>query len=78
VNGATPKKQRQLNIEKFLKNSETRLFIGNIKAAGVGWSAKGVSDVAFARWTGRLETIYNVKIVVMALGEVKKNVRSTS
>lgn len=53
VDGSVVGKRRQRAVEQFLGNPRTRLFIGNIKAAGVGWSARGVSDVAFAElsWT---------------------------
>ncbi len=47
VDGSVRGRDRQLAFDKFLKNKSTRIFIGNIKAAGVGWSAKGVSTVAF-------------------------------
>lgn len=47
VTGAVTGKKRQLAIDKFLRDKKCRLFVGNIDAAGVGWSAKGVSNVAF-------------------------------
>lgn len=34
--GATPPQTRQKNIEKFMNNPKCRVFIGNIRAAGVG------------------------------------------
>ena len=46
VDGSVRGKQRQLAVRQFLSNKSTRLFIGNIKAAGMGWSAKGVSTDA--------------------------------
>jgi len=50
VDGSVTGKNRQLAVEKFLKDSSTRLMFGNIDAAGVGWSAKGVSKTAFAEY----------------------------
>ena len=47
VDGSVVGKQRQLAIDKFLHGKRTRLLFGNIKAAGTGWNAKGVSTVAF-------------------------------
>lgn len=47
VTGQVTGKKRQLAIDKFLRDKKCRLFIGNIDAAGIGWSAKGVSNVAF-------------------------------
>lgn len=58
IDGSTPVKQRQTNIERFLNSKKCSLFIGNIKAAGTGWSAKGVSTVLFAEidWVPGLHT----------------------
>lgn len=58
VDGSTPAKDRQLAVRKFLSHKSVRVFIGNIRAAGTGWSAKGVSDVAFAEldWTPGLHS----------------------
>lgn len=47
VDGSVTGRKRQLAIDKFKTHRGCRLFIGNIKAAGVGWSAKGCSTVAF-------------------------------
>lgn len=47
VDGSVTGIKRQQAIDKFILNKRTRLFLGNIKAAGTGWSAKGVSEVAF-------------------------------
>ncbi len=53
VNGSVSMKQRRMAEEEFLKSKRKRIFVGNMRAAGVGWSAKGVSTVAFAEmdWT---------------------------
>lgn len=48
INGDTPKKVRQLNIDAFKSNPKIRLFIGNIKAAGAGLNLTEASDVGFA------------------------------
>ena len=48
VDGSVTGKKRQKAFDQFLRHDATRLLIGNVKAAGVGWSAKGVSTVAFA------------------------------
>lgn len=47
VDGSVTGRKRQLAMDQFLKDRKTRLFFGNIKAAGTGWSAKGVSTTAF-------------------------------
>jgi SWI/SNF-related matrix-associated actin-dependent regulator 1 of chromatin subfamily A len=53
VDGTVIGRNRQLAINQFLRGKATRIFIGQIKAAGMGWSAKGVSNVAFVElpWT---------------------------
>lgn len=47
VDGSVTGRKRQQAVDQFLKDRRTRLLIGNIKAAGTGWSAKGVSTTAF-------------------------------
>ncbi|MDE2095768.1 MAG: DEAD/DEAH box helicase [Patescibacteria group bacterium] len=47
VHGSVHKKKRKLAEDKFLASPSCRLFIGNVQAAGMGWSALGVSNVAF-------------------------------
>ena len=53
VDGSVTGRKRQDSITKFLTNRRCRILIGQITAAGVGWSAKGVSNVAFVEipWT---------------------------
>jgi SWI/SNF-related matrix-associated actin-dependent regulator 1 of chromatin subfamily A len=47
ITGKTPSKKRQDYKNRFNTNSKTRVFIGNVKAAGVGISLKGVNELAF-------------------------------
>lgn len=53
IDGSVTGRERQRAVDQFIKTKKTRILIGNIQAAGVGWSAKGVSNVAFAEieWT---------------------------
>ena len=53
VDGSITGKERQLSVQKFQSNSATRLFIGNLKAAGVGLNLTAATTVAFAEmsWT---------------------------
>lgn len=53
IDGSVTGKKRQVGIDNFLQNENCRLLVGNITAAGVGWSATGVNNVAFAElpWT---------------------------
>lgn len=53
VDGSTIGKERQKAVDQFNRNDKTRLFIGNIKAAGSGWSCTSASTVAFCEldWT---------------------------
>lgn len=47
VDGSVTGRARQVAVDKFLSSRKVRLFVGNVDAAGVGWSARGVSHVAF-------------------------------
>lgn len=47
VTGDVVGQKRQRAFDQFLKDKRIRIFIGNTRAAGVGWSAKGVGTVAF-------------------------------
>lgn len=53
VDGSTPMKKRQENVELFQSSKKIKLFIGNIKAAGVGLTLTAASNVAFMEypWT---------------------------
>lgn len=44
VDGETAQKQRQTNVDAFQTNKQIRLFLGNIKAAGVGLTLTAASD----------------------------------
>lgn len=53
VDGKVVGKKRQLAVDKFQKHPKTRLFIGNIDAAGVGANLTAASTVAIIEfpWT---------------------------
>ena len=50
IDGSVVGKKRQEGFERFNKHKKTRLLIGNIDAAGVGWSCRSSSCVAFAEY----------------------------
>lgn len=47
ITGSTPVKERQKNVEKFQNNPKIKLFIGQIKSAGVGLTLTESRAVAF-------------------------------
>ncbi len=47
ITGATSQKKRKIAVQNFQKNKKTRLFIGNIRAAGTGIDLYAASTVAF-------------------------------
>lgn len=76
VDGQLVGKQRQQAVELFNSSKRIRLFIGNIKAAGVGWSCTSASTVAFCElgWTPGEHTQGEDRI--HGIGRGQKNVRA--
>jgi SWI/SNF-related matrix-associated actin-dependent regulator of chromatin subfamily A-like protein 1 len=50
VTGSLEGSKRQAAFDRFLNKSYLRLLVGNIQAAGMGWSGKGVSQESFAEF----------------------------
>lgn len=53
VDGSVPKHERQVRVDRFSSDPKTRILIGNIRAAGVGFNMIKATDVGFAEfgWT---------------------------
>lgn len=58
IDGSVTGKDRQATVDKFNNDARCRLLVGNLQAAGVGWSAKGCADTSFCEfgWTPALHT----------------------
>ncbi len=50
IDGSVPSKKRQGIVQEFLTNNKYTFLIGNIRAAGAGWSAPGVPQTAFLEY----------------------------
>lgn len=50
IDGSVSAANRQKAVDKFQTNSEVRLFVGNLKAAGVGITLTAASKVAILEW----------------------------
>lgn len=50
ITGETPSKKRQLVVDKFQNDDKIRLFIGQIKASGVGLTLTKAPDTCFVEW----------------------------
>lgn len=53
VDGGTPNARRQEAVDAFQRSDKVRLFVGNVRAAGVGLTLTAASTMAFAEmgWT---------------------------
>lgn len=53
IDGSVPVNERQNVVEKFQTDNNVKIFVGNIKAAGVGLTLTAASNVAFLElpWT---------------------------
>lgn len=53
IDGSVTGKKRQIAIDQFQHDPKTRIMIGQLQAAGVGWNGTAAESVAFAElgWT---------------------------
>lgn len=77
VDGSVIGKKRQRAIDQFINGKKTQLFIGNFKAAGVGWSGKGVPNVAWAEFPWAPGTVTQGEKRAHGIGRGKEGVHTT-
>ncbi len=78
VDGSVSGHDRQREFTKFVKDKKTRLFLGNIIAAGTGWSAPGCSTVAFAEYDWTAGNHLQAEARVEGIGRGVKGVPSVA
>lgn len=78
VDGSVVGRKRQDAIDAFVLNRRIRLFVGQVKAAGVGWNAKGVSNVAFAELPWAPGTVTQAEDRCHGIGRGKEGVKMQS
>lgn len=76
VDGSITGDERRLSFKKFLTHSKCRILIGNIRAAGVGWSAKGVSTNAFVEFAWAPGSHTQAEDRIHGIGRGDKRLRS--
>ena len=51
IDGSTPARERQTIVERFQTDPSTRLFLGNVQAAGTGITLTAASTLLFAEFS---------------------------
>jgi len=78
VDGTITGHKRQNAVDKFLTNGKCRVFLGQIKATGVGWSAKGVSTTAFVEYAWSPATHTQAEDRTHGIGRGQEGIHSRS
>jgi SWI/SNF-related matrix-associated actin-dependent regulator 1 of chromatin subfamily A len=78
VTGDVTGKDRDKEFNRFNRDKKCRVFVGNIKAAGVGWSASACSDVAFLELPWTPGDIEQASDRIRGIGRGIKGVGATS
>jgi len=76
VDGSVTGRKRQEAFDAFVKG-KPRLFVGNVQAAGTGWSATGVSDVLIAEYPWQPGTLSQAADRCHGLNRGKEGVTTT-
>lgn len=77
IDGSVPQKERMGIVDEFIGKKQIRMLFGNIKAAGTGWSAKGVSNGLFTEFGWRPGDITQAEDRTHGIGRGTKGIRST-
>lgn len=47
IDGSTPRDQRRIYVKQFNEQKRKKVFLGQLKATGVGWSSRSANEVGF-------------------------------
>jgi SWI/SNF-related matrix-associated actin-dependent regulator 1 of chromatin subfamily A len=74
IDGSTPTKDRQAIVEKFQGNKKIRVFVGNIKSAGVGITLTAASTLVFIELPDTATDVFQFEDRIHRISQEAENV----